>query len=194
MQHPLRIGLFSLTCLSLLAPAAGLAQDVIGMDVGVAVKSQKVSSLLLATSQQAQRSDQHVNRNDVIGLKPLAPAVQPLQVPVTADGFVTIDAVAQHDAATLQADLEALGMIRGARFGRMVSGLLPVDRDPCVDREGLHGQARLAQARGDDRPVLARAEDRVVSSGGRDDAHTAREPGVVAPREVLDHAALEVLG
>ena len=165
MQNPLRIGLFSLTCLSLLAPAAALAQDVISLDVGVAAKSQKVSSLLLATSQQAQRSDQHVNRNDVIGLKPLAPAVQPLQVPVTADGFVTIDAVAQHDAATLQADLEALGMIRGARFGRMVSGLLPVDRiGELEDLTSLH----VAQ------PALAAVSRGSVKSQG-DRAQRSRQ-------------------
>ena len=45
---------------------------------------------------------------------------------VNKAGFVLIDAVAANDAATLQADLEALGLQRAARFGRRVSGWFPM--------------------------------------------------------------------
>jgi hypothetical protein len=40
---------------------------------------------------------------------------------------VVIDAVASGDAKVLLADLKALGLKRGAAFGRMVSGELPID-------------------------------------------------------------------
>jgi hypothetical protein len=43
------------------------------------------------------------------------------------DGRVVIDAVASGDASALQSDLQALGMQKAARFGRMVSGELPLD-------------------------------------------------------------------
>ena len=39
---------------------------------------------------------------------------------------VVIDAVAAVNAGVLRADLEALGMQKGASFGRMVSGQLPI--------------------------------------------------------------------
>lgn len=43
------------------------------------------------------------------------------------DGRVVIDAVASGDASALQADLEALGMQKAVRFGRIVSGQLPIE-------------------------------------------------------------------
>jgi hypothetical protein len=53
--------------------------------------------------------------------KPSSPLIR-----VNKAGFVLIDAVAANDAATLQADLEALGLQRAARFGRRVSGWFPI--------------------------------------------------------------------
>jgi len=43
------------------------------------------------------------------------------------DGRVVIDAVASGEAKDLLADLEALGLQNGAAFGRVVSGLLPIE-------------------------------------------------------------------
>lgn len=47
------------------------------------------------------------------------------------DGHVVIDA-SGTDGAALLADLEALGLQRGTRYGRSVSGHLPVDRIPSL--------------------------------------------------------------
>ncbi|MDZ7705944.1 MAG: S8 family serine peptidase [Trueperaceae bacterium] len=75
------------------------------------------------------------------------------------DGLVVIDAVAETDAATLLADLEALGLQNGAVFGRVVSGELPVTALAAAARvESLRG-ARASQA-------LSFA-GRVTSQGGR---------------------------
>ena len=46
------------------------------------------------------------------------------------DGYVTIDAVAQTDAAALVADLQALGLQGAAVAGRIVSGRLPIAAVP----------------------------------------------------------------
>jgi hypothetical protein len=43
------------------------------------------------------------------------------------EGRVVIDAAASGEARALLADLEALGMRKGATFGRMVSGELPIE-------------------------------------------------------------------
>jgi hypothetical protein len=43
------------------------------------------------------------------------------------DGRVVIDAVASGEAKELLADLEALGLQKGAAFSRMVSGRLPIE-------------------------------------------------------------------
>jgi hypothetical protein len=43
------------------------------------------------------------------------------------DGRVVIDAVAAGEGKDLLADLEALGLQKGATFGRMVSGQLPIE-------------------------------------------------------------------
>jgi len=44
-----------------------------------------------------------------------------------SEGHVMIDAVASGDADALRADLEALGLLQAAAFGRMVSGRLPIE-------------------------------------------------------------------
>ena len=43
------------------------------------------------------------------------------------DGLVVIDAVASGEAKDLLADLEALGLQKGATFGPVVSGQLPIE-------------------------------------------------------------------
>lgn len=43
------------------------------------------------------------------------------------DGRVLIDAVAASDARTLLTDLEGLGLQNGSTYGRVVSGLLPIE-------------------------------------------------------------------
>jgi hypothetical protein len=49
---------------------------------------------------------------------------------IAHDGYVTIDAVAERDAAPLLTALEALGLKGGARAGRVVSGRLPIRAIP----------------------------------------------------------------
>ncbi len=58
---------------------------------------------------------------------PFVPRVHSLPV---RDGYVTIDAVAQTDAAVLVADLQALGLQGAAVAGRIVSGRLPIAAIP----------------------------------------------------------------
>mgnify|MGYP001226903735 CR=1 FL=1 len=50
------------------------------------------------------------------------------------DGGVTVDATAARDPAALQRELEALGMERAARAGRIVSGQLPIAAIPKAAR------------------------------------------------------------
>jgi hypothetical protein len=44
-----------------------------------------------------------------------------------SEDHVMIDAVASGDADALRADLEALGLLQAAAFGRIVSGSLPIE-------------------------------------------------------------------
>jgi hypothetical protein len=62
------------------------------------------------------------------------------------NGRVIIDAVASGEAKELLTDLEALGLQKGATFGRMVSGRLPIEA--IDDLAGLDSLkfARPAQA------------------------------------------------
>ena len=50
----------------------------------------------------------------------------PLRSVLHGDGTVTIDATAAGSAQQLLADLQALGLVDGVAFGRMVSGRLPI--------------------------------------------------------------------
>ena len=52
------------------------------------------------------------------------------------DGMVVVDIATHGDAAELLVQLEALGLQRGAAFGHVVSGLLPVDALPGVAATG----------------------------------------------------------
>jgi hypothetical protein len=55
------------------------------------------------------------------------------------DGRVLIDAVAIDDATVLLADLEGIGLQKGAAFGRIVSGQLPINAiDNLANLESLH--------------------------------------------------------
>ncbi len=45
----------------------------------------------------------------------------------TYDSYVVVDAIAEGNTASLYADLQRLGLQRGAMFGSVVSGLLPID-------------------------------------------------------------------
>ena len=55
-----------------------------------------------------------------------------------ADGFVVVDATAVDDAVGLQRAMEALGLRRGARAGRLVSGRFPLAHiDDLADLPGL---------------------------------------------------------
>lgn len=51
------------------------------------------------------------------------------RIPIS-DGFVTIDAIASNNAATLKKDMETLGLKNSAMFGRVVSGLFPIAEIP----------------------------------------------------------------
>ena len=59
---------------------------------------------------------------------------------------VTIDAVAQTDAEALRADLEALGLKRGAVAGSMVSGQFPVGTIPEMAKLQSLRSVRLSRA------------------------------------------------
>lgn len=74
--------------------------------------------------------------------EPFAPSDPRLRV---ADGLVAIDAVASGDPETLLADLHRLGLVDETRFGRRVSGRLPI---AAIDE--LAGLDSLQSAR----PVL----------------------------------------
>ena len=55
------------------------------------------------------------------------------------DDRVLIDAVAVDDASDLLAELEGIGLQKGAAFGRIVSGQLPIDAiDNLASLESLH--------------------------------------------------------
>ncbi|NRB70709.1 MAG: hypothetical protein HRU51_02200, partial [Xanthomonadales bacterium] len=94
-------------------------------------KTQRVSTTLMALYDThhtgGKSTSQGVTSNDSsAGMLP-----EGLSAPeprVFDGGYVIIDAVAQSDAASLQAELEAMGMKQGASFGRMVSGLFPIAR------------------------------------------------------------------
>jgi hypothetical protein len=50
----------------------------------------------------------------------------------TVDNRVVVDAVASGDASVLEGDLVALGMRDAVRFGRIVSGQLPISSIPAL--------------------------------------------------------------
>ena len=53
--------------------------------------------------------------------------------------FVVIEAIANEDTETLLSDLQSLGLQKSASFGRMVSGLLPINAiDEMAGLTGLH--------------------------------------------------------
>ena len=62
------------------------------------------------------------------------------------NGYVTIDAIAERDAAALLQELKQLGLKNGARAGRVVSGHLPVDTIPNAATLGSLRFARPAAA------------------------------------------------
>ena len=72
-------------------------------------------------------------------------------------GLVLIDAVAADDAATLHANLKALGLQRSARFGRLVSGWFPIT---AIDKMGSLQSLQYA------RLSVARTQAGVVTSQG----------------------------
>ena len=76
-------------------------------------------------------------------LEPFKPSNPHLRV---VDQHVVVDAVASGEAKELLTDLEALGLQKGATFGRMVSGRLPIEA--IDDLAGLDSLkfARPAQA------------------------------------------------
>ncbi|SDK97659.1 Por secretion system C-terminal sorting domain-containing protein [Catalinimonas alkaloidigena] len=95
-------------------------------------KSIKISGdlLRLAQTNAAQRGK---NTPPPTGqqLSPLRQKTDLLQV---VEGFVVIDAVAEGSSADLLADLEAKGLQKGARFGRRVSGLMPIANLSALER------------------------------------------------------------
>jgi len=62
-----------------------------------------------------------------------------------ADGHVLIDAVAETSAKELLRDLETVGLVKGAAFGRVVSGRLPIDALPKAAELASLRFARAAQ-------------------------------------------------
>lgn len=92
-------------------------------------------------------------------------------------GMVVIDAVAAEDAEALLRDLEALGLVKGSRFGHVVSGQLPV-----AALEALAGLESLQFAR----PAMAMAQIGSVTSQGDAamNADEAREEEKVRGRRV----------
>jgi len=63
--------------------------------------------------------------------------------PLTADGRVIVDAVAEGDAGALLSDLQQLGFEATGLWGRVVSGRLPVD---ALDELAALGSLRFARA------------------------------------------------
>ncbi len=63
-----------------------------------------------------------------------------------AAGHVVVDLVASGDPEALAADLEALGLLDAAVFGRMVSGRLPLGAVPALENVGSLQFARPAYA------------------------------------------------
>lgn len=88
-----------------------------GAQTGKASRPGKLTQTLIDLQQQQEA------RAAGLSAAPLRPA-SPLAKLV--EERVVINAVAEDDAGTLKADLEALGMQNAAVFGRMVSGQLPV--------------------------------------------------------------------
>jgi len=73
------------------------------------------------------------------------------------DAWVSVDAIARENAASLLADLQALGLRNGATAGRLVSGQLPVSSiDEAAALETLHSA----------RPVLASRNVGATTSQG----------------------------
>jgi len=63
-----------------------------------------------------------------------------------AGGRVVIDAVADGDVATLEAELKALGMQDVSAYGRVVSGTLPLDSIPALEHVASLRSARPSYA------------------------------------------------
>jgi subtilisin family serine protease len=59
-------------------------------------------------------------------------------------GFVVINATAQNNANALLRELQKLGLVNGSVFGRIVSGLLPIDAIPAAGQ--LAGLNRIRMA------------------------------------------------
>jgi len=89
-----------------------------GQELAKDNKLTKVSHALVALQEA------HENHVQLRSLEPFKPSIPYLRV---VDGLVVIDAVASGEAKDLLADLEVLGLQNGAAFGRMVSGLLPIE-------------------------------------------------------------------
>lgn len=115
-----------LFALMLVQPACLLSQQPPGPAGGLRAASdsggvkpvEKVSPELLALH------GEHARWLKSGGGKPFAPS-SPLSRIV--EGRVVIDAAASGEARALLSDLESLGLRKGAAFGRMVSGELPIE-------------------------------------------------------------------
>ena len=110
MKRRVCLLVFSMT---LLIPAGGRAQAGSGKDGPMAKVSRDLAVLY----------DEYVSyleQGSGEAFKPSNPLVRVM------DNRVVIDAVASGDPGALQSDLEALGMQKASRFGRMVSGQLPI--------------------------------------------------------------------
>jgi hypothetical protein len=79
-------------------------------------------------------------------IPPAGPEAVTQALPDVAGDLVTIDA-ASDDPGALLADLTALGLLHGATYGRVVSGLLPIDAIPALEHLGSLQFARPAASR-----------------------------------------------
>ncbi|UCC65461.1 MAG: S8 family serine peptidase, partial [Anaerolineae bacterium] len=101
-------------------------------------KLTKVSHGLLTLHQEYQA---HLIQGGGGALKP-----SDIVLPVIGNKWVVIDAVASGDTSALLADLEALGLQKAAAYGRMVSGLLPIEAIGDLDALDSLNSVRPAYA------------------------------------------------
>ena len=109
----IRLGLVLLVCC--------LAQGVVAGQDPLDIKkasSSKVGAVLSALSDEYLA---HERSGDTTNFESENSSIR------IVEGRVVIDAVASGETAVLRADLEALGLLKAASFGRMVSGELPLE-------------------------------------------------------------------
>ncbi|SDK97699.1 Por secretion system C-terminal sorting domain-containing protein [Catalinimonas alkaloidigena] len=109
------------------APAPLQAQTLLGPKA----KASKVAPALVDLAQPQKPAAPSPKQSlRTLQVVPFQPKTGLLQV---VDGYVVVEATAEGSGADLLADLQAKGLKNGVQFGRMVSGLMPIEALTSLD-------------------------------------------------------------